>query len=74
MSDTRHKNKNWNVGPIVGHPSWDQVRAALLMDIRDELKRLNALLYCGNFQNIPSILRRIRANTTKRRRRKTRGT
>lgn len=45
-----------------------QVLHALLMDIRDELERLNALLHCGNFTSIPATLREIRVNTMKRKR------
>jgi hypothetical protein len=45
--------------------SWEVIHAALLMDLRDELKKLNALLGCENFIAVPRILRSIRANTTK---------
>jgi hypothetical protein len=38
------------------------------MDIRAELKRLNHLLHCHNFTEIPGVLRGIRRNTTKRKR------
>jgi hypothetical protein len=36
------------------------------MDIRDELQKLNALLHCSNFRNIPAKLERIARNTTKK--------
>lgn len=37
----RHKDANWNLpGPRV--ESWTQASVAVLMDIRDELKSLNA--------------------------------
>ena len=34
----------------------DRVQCILLQEVRDELKKLNALLYCRNFQNIPKTL------------------
>lgn len=48
--------------------TWDAVRVAVLMDIRDELKTLNRLLGCPNFTSVPEILRGIRRNTSKPRR------
>ena len=41
-----------------------------LQDIRDELKALNAVLYCPNFVAIPRELSKIRLNTTKKRAKK----
>lgn len=35
------------------------------MDIRDELKKLNNLLYCQNFIGIPGKLHQIELNTRK---------
>lgn len=66
----RHKNVNWDLptsstGSI---ETWDAVKVAVLMDLRDELQKLNALLYCGNFIGIPGVLREIQRNTTKRKR------
>jgi len=55
----RHKDKNWNL-PTPAVDTWEQASAAILMDIRDELKRLNTLLNCPNFVEIPIILRGIR--------------
>ena len=65
MADTRHKNVNWTLPE--GTPGekgrsthlWDSIHAALLMDIRDELQRLNHLLHCQNFQGLPHAIRRI---------------
>ena len=37
----------------------------VLMDIRTELRRLNALLHCGNFTAIPHRLERIARNTSR---------
>lgn len=60
MGDTRHADVNWQLHMLAnGNASWDVVHSALLMDLRDELKRLNALLHCGNFIGIPSTLTRI---------------
>jgi len=39
---------------------WEHVQIEVLMDIREELRRLNLLLHCQNFQNIPSKLEAIR--------------
>ena len=62
----RHKDANW----ILDNPPSNnhQVLQALLMDLRDELKKLNALLHCSNFVSIPQKLDAIRRNTTKKRR------
>jgi hypothetical protein len=49
---------------------WEYVPIALLMDIRDELQTLNQLLNCQNFLDMPGQLRKIAANTTKKRRSK----
>lgn len=64
--DTRHKNGNWPLPTTnKGAPeSWDFVKIAVMMDIRDELQTLNRLLACPNFTSIPTILRTIRRNTT----------
>jgi hypothetical protein len=60
---SRKKNLDWNLPEV---NSWDSIKVAILMDIRDELQTLNRLLACKNFEAIPSILRGIRTNTTKR--------
>lgn len=67
MGDTRAKDVSWGVAdPKTGVvPTWERVGVAVLMDIRDELKRLNGLLSCPNFTGIPSTLRRISRNTAK---------
>lgn len=65
--ETRHANRSWNLGdPIV----WERVPIALLMDIRDELQKLNRLLACQNFLDIPFTLHKIRLNTAKPRKTK----
>jgi hypothetical protein len=43
----------------------DQVKLVLLLDIREELKKLNATLRCQETQRIPRYLRRIANNTAK---------
>jgi hypothetical protein len=40
--------------------TWDHVALEVLMDIRAELQKLNALLHCHNFTGIPTTLRSIR--------------
>lgn len=52
------------------HFHWDHVAIEVLMDIRAELRRLNALLHCGNFTAIPHILRDIKTAASRPRRRR----
>ena len=54
----RHKDSNWALPDETN--SYDQAHLAVLMDIRDELKRLNSLVGYSNAIEIPSILREIR--------------
>lgn len=69
MSDTRRKDANWSVtASIGGGVEWAGAQLAVLMDLRDELKRLNDLLHCVNFITIPRKLDKIVRNTTKKRR------
>jgi hypothetical protein len=68
--NTRHKDADWEL-PTTDEgriKSWDYVQIAVLMDIRDELQRLNSLLHCHNFQQIPHTLKRIdrRLSTTRK--------
>lgn len=68
----RHRGVQWR---LPGHDS-DQtvdnvvVNQALLMDIRDELQKLNRVFACPDFIAIPRTLTRIARNTTKKRRKK----
>lgn len=39
---------------------WQYVHLQILMDIRDELQKLNGLLHCRNFTDIPVTLRGLR--------------
>ena len=68
----RHRNLQWilpegtpNAEGGCNH-SWASLHAALLMDLRDELQKLNALLHCDNFIAIPQKLDAVVRNTAKR--------
>lgn len=53
----RNKDIEWKIHNEDGTiPTWERVQVAVLMDIRDELKRLNNAIYCTNFQKIPAVL------------------
>lgn len=66
----RFKDVEWDLDSAPGAPnraaSWDVVNRALLMDIRDELKKLNRVFECYNFVRIPRVLDRIQRNTAKK--------
>lgn len=71
MIDRRRKDREWVVTNEQGELYTglrDGVSVALLMDIRDELKRLNTLLHCHNFVGIPATLRTISRKMPVRRR------
>ena len=59
----RYKDVAWNLDE--DDACYERAHLAVLMDIRDELKRLNGLLHCANFVGIPTDLRRIARNTAK---------
>lgn len=65
----RHKNASWHLSDPAAR--WEEVQVAVLMDIRDELQRLNSLLHCSNFMNMPHTLRTISTNTRRRKRKAT---
>jgi hypothetical protein len=66
MSGTRLANLNWVPGDEAGQaPTWERVNTAILLDIRDELRKMNQTLRCPDFQSIPRVLKEIRRNTTK---------
>lgn len=70
----RFKNVDWDLANSDGKiDTWERVSIAVLMDIRDELRTLNRLLACPNFQGIPSTLNRI-ARKIPTRKRKPRST
>jgi len=66
----RHKDLDWNLPEGTPGHSYDSILAALLMDMRDELRALNATLRCQETQRIPRYLRRIAANTARPRAKK----
>jgi len=47
--------------------SREDAQLCVLMDIRAELQKLNALLHCQNFQQIPRTLKKIDARLGKTR-------
>lgn len=63
MADKRHRNVNW----LLNDPApTEHATLAVLMDIRDELQYLHQVFGCKNFLDLPNVVRRIEANTTKR--------
>lgn len=67
---TKFKDIEWDLADSAGNIStWERVQIAVLMDIRDELHRLNNVIQCHNFIAVPGKLDRIIRNTTKRRKR-----
>ena len=66
MADRRKRNVSWLVADEHGScKSVEHAQLAVLMDIRDELQELNALLRCTETQRIPRYLKRIASNTAK---------
>lgn len=59
----RHPYADWKLNERC--TSWEEVQVAVLMDIRDELQKLNNVLRCPNFMGIPWTLKRIASNTAK---------
>jgi hypothetical protein len=60
--DKRKKDLNWQVADEQGqllNITGGSAHLAVMMDIRDELQRLNRLLHCQSFINIPSRLQAI---------------
>ena len=50
--------------------TWEHVSIEVLMDIREELRKLNAIIGCQNFIEIPKTLRSIDRKVTKPKKRK----
>ena len=72
MSDRRQKNVNWQLNvDSLGRVSNEDAHLAVLMDLREELQRLNQILMCPNFLAIPRKLDAI-CHNTKKKKRKTR--
>ena len=62
------RNVDWSISENDnGRYDHDQVMRAIMLDIREELKRLNNVLQCPNFIAVPSKLDQIVKNTRKRR-------
>lgn len=68
-----HQHKNFNLPCTeeqLANGTWDanDIVIVLLHGIRAELTKLNALLHCFNFQQIPHTLKRIdkRLSTTRK--------
>jgi hypothetical protein len=57
----RHKDANVDLPEISaqGTRSWESINTSLLMDIRDELKALNATLGCYRVGRMTEDIRRI---------------
>jgi hypothetical protein len=68
--DLRRKNMSWRVPRENGSVFTDDAQLAVLMDIRDELQAINKRVQCQDTLLIPTLLKQIRRNTTKKRRRK----
>lgn len=68
MDDTRKKNVDWAIlRNTNGTTSAETASLAVLMDIRDELQKLNRVFECHNFLRISQTLEQIRRSTTKKR-------
>lgn len=62
----RHKDQVWDLPPGNPNHRWESIHAALLMDIRDELRGLRALFHCPGFLAIPGAIKSIERNTKKK--------
>mgnify|MGYP003427556675 FL=1 len=75
-ADQRHKDAEWALrtdgGTWYPSTSYAGPSLAVLMDIRDELKKLNAVFACPSFLAVPSLLRGVEKNTRKPRKKKAR--
>lgn len=71
MADRRKKNASWFAANEKGETlTWGEAQIAVLMDIRDELQAIRGRLDCFEMLSIPRLLREIRTNTSKGRRKK----
>jgi hypothetical protein len=69
MSGRIHRNADWDL-PKSATLTWEQASFAVLLDIRGELRNIHRLLACRNALDIPGLLRDIKENTAKPKRRK----
>ena len=60
----KHRNLNWHLPDKV--ENWEQVKIALLMDIREELKNLNMKLACWRVDRMLDDVNRIDRRLSKR--------
>ena len=68
---SKGRNVDWALNQTLdGKFEEGQAKLGVLMDIRDELRKVNQLLSCRNFMNIPYKLDRISANTHRVKRKK----
>lgn len=68
MANRRQKNVAWAVLDENGRQytgDYGAAQLAVLMDLRDEIQKLNQLLHCRNFTDIPKMLRSIQRSTYK---------
>ena len=66
MTDRTRPDVNLTIAEEDGSvATWECASIAVLMDIRRELRRLNAAIYCRNFVGMPRHLARIARNTEK---------
>ncbi len=71
MGDGRYKNNNWGLNGEHGNITWERVPIAVLMDIRDELQRLNNTMSAvGCIHSTMKGLRRDIAQARRNHRRK----
>lgn len=63
-NDAPGRNVEWKIGkpPEGGQYSWDAIQTLLLLDIREELRRLRVVLECPNFTALPREITAIRRN------------
>lgn len=60
------RNANWIVhSDAFGNYTYDNIKIALLMDIREELRIVRQRLSCAEFLTIPRILQNIQAYTNR---------
>lgn len=68
----RFKDADWGVRTAEGKPhcadNVHEATLAVLMDLRDELKRINVRLDCHETLAIPRLLRTIASNTKRKKR------
>ncbi len=64
----RHKNIAWGLNEADKNNAvtYDTIKIAVMMDIRDELQKLNRLLECSNVSSMPRTLKRIDRRLAKR--------